>query len=155
MLTQCLGPEEPGHIRGVSSYNGWKEAWSGHLGMYRKRRKISSADLQTIKDELRAEVTQDILSMLAKQGLQIVPLSRNTSPAPGRRSNCGSVSEAAKGQNDGPLLYIEDEDVDPMRMSPDEDHDIISGLSEPTLCALIHSVGGHRAEVAWGTVYPR
>ena len=66
VLTQCLGPEQPGRMWGVSSYNGWKEAWPGHLGMYRKRRKISSADLQTIKDELRAEVTQDILSMLAK-----------------------------------------------------------------------------------------
>ena len=91
VLTQCLGPEQPGHVRSVSSYNGWKEAWPGHLGMYRKRRKISSADLQTIKDELRAEVTQDILSMLASQGLQIVPLSRNTSPAPGRRSSCASA----------------------------------------------------------------
>ena len=155
MLTQCLGPEELGHIRGVSSYNGWKEAWSGHLGMYRKRRKISSTDLQTIKDELRAEVTQDILSMLAKQGLHIVPLSRNTSPAHGRRSSCASVSEAAKGLNDGPFVYSEDEDLDPKPMGPDEDHDTISGLSEPTLCALIHSVGGNRAEVAWGTVYPR
>ena len=113
MLTQCLGPKQLGRVRGVSSYNGWKEAWPRHLSMYRKRRKISSADLQTIKDELRAEVTQDILSMLAKQGLQIVPLSRNTSPAPGRRSSCASVSEAAKGQNDGPLLYSEDEDEDP------------------------------------------
>jgi len=84
-----------------------------------------------------------------------VPLSRNTSPAPGRRSSCASISEAAKGQNDGPLLYSEDEDEDPKQMGPDEDHDTISGLSEPTPCALIHSVGGHRAEVAWGTVYPR
>ena len=91
VLTQCLGPEQPGRVRGVSSYNGWKEAWPRHLGMYRKRRKISSADLQTIKDELRAEVTQDILSMLASQGLQIVPLSRNTSPAPRRRSSCASA----------------------------------------------------------------
>ena len=39
VLTQCLGPEQPGRVRGVSSYNGWKEAWPGHLGMYRKRRK--------------------------------------------------------------------------------------------------------------------
>jgi hypothetical protein len=40
-------------------------------------------------------------------------------------------------------------------MGPDEDHDTISGLSEPTPCALIHSVGDHRVEVAWGTFYPR
>ena len=60
-----------------------------------------------------------------------------------------------KGKMMVPLLYSEDEDVDPMRMGPDEDHDTISGLSEPTPCALIHNVGGHQAEVAWGTVYTR
>jgi hypothetical protein len=48
--------------------------------MYRKRRKASSADLLAIKEELRAELTQDLMSMLASQGLQIVPVSRNTSP---------------------------------------------------------------------------
>ena len=84
-----------------------------------------------------------------------MPLSRNTSPAPGWRSNCGSVSEAAKGINDAPLVYSEDDDLNPKWMVPDEDHDTISGLSEPTPCALIHSVGGHRAQVAWGTVFPR
>lgn len=84
-------------------------------------------------------------------------LSRNTSPVPGRRSSCASASEAAKGHNDGPLLYSEDkdEDEDLKQMGPDEDHDTISGLSEPTPCALIHSVGGHRVEVACGIVYPR
>jgi len=68
--------------------------------MYRKRRKISSADLlamkETMKEELKAELTKDILSMLAAQGLQIVPISRNTSPAPVWRSSCASASEAAK-----------------------------------------------------------
>ena len=84
-----------------------------------------------------------------------MPLSRNTSPAPGQRSSCASTFEAAKKHNDGPLLYSEDEDEDAKQMGLDEDHDTISGLSEPTPCALIHSVGGHRAEVAWGIVYPR
>ena len=40
-------------------------------------------------------------------------------------------------------------------MGTDQDHDTISGLSDPTPCALKHNVSGHRAEVAWGTVYPR
>ena len=26
VLTQCLGPEKLGRVRGVSNYNGWKEA---------------------------------------------------------------------------------------------------------------------------------
>ena len=61
VFTQCLGPEQPGSMRGVSSYNDRKEAWLGHSDMYRKRRKISSVDLQTTKEtmkkELRAELT--------------------------------------------------------------------------------------------------
>jgi len=100
VLTQCLGPEQPGRVRGVSSYNGWKEAWPEHSDMYRKRRKISLADLlamkETMKEELKAELTKDILSILAAHGLQIVPISRNTCPAPGWRSSCASASEAAK-----------------------------------------------------------
>ena len=92
--------------------------------MYRKRRKARSADLQVIKEELRAEVTQDIMSMLASQGLQIVPISRNTSPAPRRRSSCASASEArAKENNDGPLSK---EYEDPEQMELDQDHDTIS-----------------------------
>jgi hypothetical protein len=62
--------------------------------MYRKRRKASSADLLAIKEELRAELTQDLMSMLASQGLQIVLVSRNISPTPGWRSSCASASAA-------------------------------------------------------------
>ena len=164
VLTQCLGPEQPGRVRGVSSYNGWKEAWPEHSDMYRKRRKISSADLlamkETMKEERKAELTKDILSILAAQGLQIVALSRNTSPAPGWRSSCASASEAAKQHNGGPSDQEdgdgngnEHEDEIPERM--DTDHDTISGLSDPTPCALMHTVGGHRSEVACGMVYPR
>ena len=73
VLTQCLGPEQPGRVQGVSSYNGWKEAWPELSDMYRKRRKISSTDLlamkETMKEELKAELTKDILSMLTAQGL--------------------------------------------------------------------------------------
>ena len=99
--------------------------------------------------------------MLASQGLQIVPLSRNTSPTLGQRSSCASSSETlAKQHNGGPLDNEdedgnEDEDEIPKRMDSDQDHDTISGLSEPTPCALMNNVCGHRAEVEWGTVYPR
>jgi len=120
--------------------------------MYRKRRKISSADLlamkETMKEELKAELTKNILSMLAAQGLRIVPLFRNTSPAPGWRSSCASASEAAKQHNggtsdqeDGDGNGNEHEDEIPDRM--DTYHDTISGLSDPTPCALMHTGGGH------------
>ncbi|RLN35530.1 hypothetical protein C2845_PM03G28080 [Panicum miliaceum] len=97
------------------------------------------------------------MSILASQGLQIVPISRNSNPVPGWRSSCASAS-AGRKNNDGPLspLLNEEEDLDQMGVHhEDVDHDTISGLSEPTPCALIHAVGGYRVEVAWGQVYPR
>jgi hypothetical protein len=78
--------------------------------MYSKRRKANSADLRATKEELRAEMTQDLMSMLASQGLQIVLVSKNTSPAPRRRSSCVSAS-AATENNNGPLMN-EDEDLE-------------------------------------------
>jgi hypothetical protein len=51
----------------------------------------------------------------------------------------------------------EDEDLEQMvgDHGPDLYHVTISGLSEPTPCALIHIVVGYQAEVGWGQVYPR
>ncbi|CAL5089802.1 unnamed protein product [Urochloa decumbens] len=171
VLAQCLGPEQPGRVRGFSSYAGWKYGWPEHSGMYRKRRKqASSVDLRAIKEELRVELHQDLLSLLASQGLQIVPVSRNTSPAPGRMSSCASASEvAARDINEGPLNNEDEEapkndspirNEDPelmelMELDRSWSHDTISCLSEPTPCALFHTVGGHRVVVAWGQVYPK
>ena len=56
-------------------------------------KRTASVDVEKIKAELRAEVTEDIMTMLAAQGLQIQPISRNPSPAPGRRSSCASASD--------------------------------------------------------------
>ncbi|CAN6362508.1 unnamed protein product [Urochloa humidicola] len=101
LLTSILGPEQPGRVRGVSSSMGWKYAWPECSGMYRKRKRNNSVDVEAIKAELRAEVraevTKDILSMLSSQGIQQQPVSRNPSPAPaGRRSSCASASDAAE-----------------------------------------------------------
>jgi hypothetical protein len=39
VINQCLGrPEQPGRVRGVSNYQGWKYAWPQHVEMYKKRR---------------------------------------------------------------------------------------------------------------------
>lgn len=67
VLSQCLGPEQPGRVRGVSSYEGWKNApgWAAS----KRQRKTSAVDLAAIKEEIRAEVPKDILAMLAAQGL--------------------------------------------------------------------------------------
>jgi hypothetical protein len=43
VLSQCLGrPEQPGRVRGVSSYQGWKYAWPQHVEMYRKRKRTKT-----------------------------------------------------------------------------------------------------------------
>jgi hypothetical protein len=43
VLSQCLGhPEQPGRVRGVSSYQGWKYAWPQHVEMYRKRKRMKT-----------------------------------------------------------------------------------------------------------------
>lgn len=82
MLSQCLGPEQPGRVRGVSSYKGWKHGFTEHSNMYRKRKRVASVDLEAIKDQVKAEVTSEIMSMLAAQGLQLQlhPFSRTPTP---------------------------------------------------------------------------
>jgi len=68
--------------------------WHESSGVSRKRKRASLVDVDKIKDELKAEVTQDILSMLASQGIQLQPFSRGPSPTLGRRSSCASASVA-------------------------------------------------------------
>jgi hypothetical protein len=57
VLSQCLGrPEQPGRVRGVSSYQGWKYAWPQHVEMYRKRKSTktdASVDIEKIKDQIK------------------------------------------------------------------------------------------------------
>jgi hypothetical protein len=43
VLSQCLGrPKQPGRVRGVSSYQGWKYAWPQHVEMYMKRKRTKT-----------------------------------------------------------------------------------------------------------------
>lgn len=136
----------------MSSYNGWKYAWPEFSGMYRKRKRANSVDVEVIKAELRAEVTQDIISMLASQGLQLQPISRGPSPAPGRRSSCASASGAGNHA-----------EADPMQVDPNLDaeldtkdlHDTIDLLIEPTPCSLVATRGGYQMGVAKDLVYPQ
>ena len=54
--------------------------------MYKKRRKIISADLltmkETMKEELRVELTKDILSMLAARGCRLCHFLGTQAPHP-------------------------------------------------------------------------
>ncbi|CAL4906881.1 unnamed protein product [Urochloa decumbens] len=159
LLTACLGPEQPGRVRGVSSSMGWKYAWPECSGMYRKRKRNSLVDMEAIKDQIRAEVTRDVLSMLSAQGIQLQPFSRNPSPAPvGRRSSCASASDAAEINADVLRATAEhSSDPEKLQMAPymDPEPDSIDLLSEPTPCSLIAIDDGYRVEVARGLVYPQ
>lgn len=143
LLSACLGSEQSGRVRGMSSYNGWKYVWPEFSGMCRKRKRIGSVDVEAIKAELRAEVTQDIISMLASQGLQLQPISRGPSPAPGRRSSCAFVSGADNHAEADPMqldtnLHAE---LDTTNLQ-----DTIDLLTETTPCSLVATRGGYQME---------
>ncbi|CAN6381665.1 unnamed protein product [Urochloa humidicola] len=136
--------------------------------MYRKKKRTNSVDLDAIKAEIRAEVTQDIISMLAAQGLQLqLPTSRNPSPAPGRRSSCASASEAENLNNNGTdhnavdNNAVENNDARDQMQEDVEldttDHamDAIDQLTDPTPCSLIGIHDGYQVEVAKCLVYPK
>jgi hypothetical protein len=57
VLSQCLGGrEQPGCVRGVSSYQGWKYAWPQHASMYRTRKRIKTDALvgtEKIKEQTK------------------------------------------------------------------------------------------------------
>jgi hypothetical protein len=62
VLSQCLGrPEQPGRVRGVSSYQGWKYAWTQHVEMYRKRTKTDTlVDTEKIKEQIKQELVAEM-----------------------------------------------------------------------------------------------
>jgi hypothetical protein len=59
VLSQCLGRhEQPGRVRGVSSYCGRKYAWLQHVEMYRKRKRTktdTSVDMEKVKEQIKQE----------------------------------------------------------------------------------------------------
>jgi hypothetical protein len=64
VLSQCLGlPEQPGRVRGVSSYQGWKYAWPQHVKMYRKSKRTktdASVDTKKIKEQIKQELVAEM-----------------------------------------------------------------------------------------------
>jgi hypothetical protein len=60
VLSQCFGrPEQPGCVRGVSSYQVWKYAWPQQVKMYRKRKRTktdASVDTEIIKEQIKQEL---------------------------------------------------------------------------------------------------
>ena len=80
VLTEVLGSlEQTGHVRGMSSYCGWKH-WPDCIGMYRKKKQSTSdVDVEAIKEVIKSQVTEeitkkvisDIMTMLCDQGVHL------------------------------------------------------------------------------------
>jgi translation elongation factor EF-1beta len=68
VISQCLGrPEQPGRVRGVSNYQGWKYAWPQHVEMYKKRKRKrkrmktdTSVDTKKIKEQIKKELVAEM-----------------------------------------------------------------------------------------------
>jgi hypothetical protein len=71
VLSQCLGrPEQPGRVCGVSSYQGWKYAWSQHVEMHRKSKRTktdASVDMEKIKEQIK----QELVAEMQMQNMQV------------------------------------------------------------------------------------
>ena len=139
MLTKVLGNlEQTGHVRGVSSYSGWKH-WPDCVGMYRKRkRSTSDVNVGAIKEEVKSQVieeitkkvTNDIMAMLCFQGVHLRSPSNTPSPIGGRKSSCALASDAVERD------YFDE-------LEATLDPDTVDLLTEPTLCSLVINPRGY------------
>jgi hypothetical protein len=97
VLSQCLGgPEQPGRVRGVSSYQGWKYAWPQHIEMYRKRKRTktdTSVDKEKIKEQIKKELVAEMrMQMCCCHQMVLSPMSNHASPSPATlKSSCASA----------------------------------------------------------------
>ena len=140
---------------------------------YKKRQRMIDDDLQQLREELRREVTADVLSnipsLLASHGLIVVPrsgCSPNESPSDVRRSSFSSIEGGGQRfeyEGHEPMLQFEEQQIQqtadqpPVQKSPvlpNLSAGSISLLQEPTPCALLGQIGGHAMEVARGEVVP-
>jgi hypothetical protein len=71
VLSQCLGrPKKPVHVRGVSSYRGWKDAWPQHVEMYRKRKRTKT-DALIDTEKIKEQIKQELVAEMRMQNMQI------------------------------------------------------------------------------------
>lgn len=111
--------------------------------MYKKRKR-TPVNIQQLKDDLRAEVKMDVMSMLASEGV-IVPSCRNPSPALGRRSSCASTSQPGGREEEDAAVCEGRLKFEPIELYEDPltGDDTIDRLAEPTQCGLLVRIDGH------------
>jgi hypothetical protein len=140
VLSQCLGrPEQPGCVRGVSSYQGWKYAWLQHIEMYRKRKR-TKIDAPVDTKKVKEQIKQELVAELQMQNMQMQrwsyhqmvfsPVSNRASPSPSTlKSSCASVDNVG-------LIHGTVELVTEVRYDDRTHKDLIGMLTEPTHCGL-------------------
>jgi DNA-directed RNA polymerase subunit N (RpoN/RPB10) len=103
VLSQCLGRhEQPGRVRGVSSYCGRKYAWLQHVEMYRKRKRTktdTSVDMEKVKEQIKQEPVAEMrmqnmqMQRWCCHQMVLSPMSNRTSPSPATlKSSCASAN---------------------------------------------------------------
>jgi len=70
ILSTCLGPEHTGHVRGISSYKGWKHGFPYCIDMYMKRKR-EIVDYVALKAELRDEIMDKLMKKLQEDRHQV------------------------------------------------------------------------------------
>jgi hypothetical protein len=157
VLSQCLGhPEQPGRVRGVSSYHDWKYAWPQHVEMYKKRKRTKT-DTSVDTEKIKEQIKQELVAEMRMQNMQmqrwcchqmvLSPMSNRTSPSPAtRKSNCVSAD----------VGLIDDTAELPTEVRCDDrtHEDLIGMLTEPTHCGLWITWRGLQCEAALGLVHP-
>jgi hypothetical protein len=71
VLSLCLGhAKQPGRVRGVSSYQGWKYAWPQHVEMYRKRNRTKT-DTSVDTEKIKEQIKQELVASMRMQNMQM------------------------------------------------------------------------------------
>jgi hypothetical protein len=102
VLSECLGrPKQICHVRGVSSYQGWKYGWPQHASMYRKSNRTktdASINMKKLKEQIKQEpvvemqMQNNLLKRLCCHHVVLSPVSNHTSPSPATlKSSCASA----------------------------------------------------------------
>jgi hypothetical protein len=156
VLSQCLGrPEQQCRVCGVSSYQGWKYAWSQHVEMYRKTKRTKtnkSVDTKKIKEQIKQELVAEMwmqnmqMQRWCCHQMVLSPMSNRASPSPATlKSSCVS---ADVGLIDGIAELVTE-----VRCNDRTHEDLIGMLTEPTHRGLWITWRGLQCEAALGLVH--
>jgi hypothetical protein len=156
VLSQCLGrPEQHGHVRGVSSYQGWKYSWPQHIKMYRKWKRTKT-DTSVDTEKIKEQIKQELMAEMRMQNMQmqrwcchqmmLSPMFNRASPSPAtQKSSCASANV---GLIDGTTELATE-----VRCDDRTHEDLIGMLIESTHYGIRITWRGLQCEAALGLVH--